>query len=93
MRQGWFIDAQGVRQAQRMEFAEGDILACCLVCPPSIDPNGDAAAAPTAPPQVLPEQLYGRNVVTESCTGLVRAAVLGRFARMFDLERAHVQNT
>ena len=76
MRPGWFIDAQGVRRAQPMEFAEGDVCACSLACPPGIDPNGDAAAAPAEPPQVLPEQLHGRNVATESCSGLITGKVM-----------------
>ena len=54
MRDGWFYDAAGVRQPHQIQFKEGDLLPCDVLCPPGVDPAGGApapaAAVDTSPP-------------------------------------------
>ena len=51
MRDGLFLDDAGAKKVQRMQFEEGDILACDIVCPPGIDLHADAQARAAVPEQ------------------------------------------
>ena len=46
-RDGWFIDAAGVKQKQEMQFKEGEPLPFDVLCPPGIDPHSAPGAAPS----------------------------------------------
>ena len=48
MRDGWFLDAQGVRRKQAMNFKEGDVLPFDVTCPPGIDANADRCKSDAA---------------------------------------------
>ena len=77
MRDGWYTklasDEHGkqyvTRVAQRMQFQRGDVLPCDLVVPAGLDPDA-AVTGEARRPQILPEQLFGRQVVTTLSDGL-----------------------
>eukprot|EP00966_Prymnesium_polylepis_P257100 5939366-Prymnesium_polylepis.1 len=50
MRDGWYVDADGKRQVQRMQFEQGDLLPGDLTIPLGIDPDA-AAAGEVRPPR------------------------------------------
>ena len=64
MRDGWYVGDTGRRVTQRMQFQRGDILPCDIVAPSGLDPEA-AATGEARQPQILAEQLFGRQVVTE----------------------------
>jgi hypothetical protein len=56
MRDAWFVNAQGNKQTQVLQFEEGDRLTCNIVCPPGVDPDDAAGPAqPAAQPAAQPE--------------------------------------
>ena len=73
MRDGFFHDANGVRQAQCMQFQQGDILRRDITCPPGVDPNAaprtnapslagtPADASPPLPPPLQPPPTEGES--------------------------------
>ena len=71
MRDGWYTkvasDEHGkqylARVVQRMQFQRGDVLPCDLVVPAGLDPDATATGEARRP-QILPEQLFDRQVVT-----------------------------
>ena len=78
MRDGWFMKVTSdehrgqqylMRMVQRMQFQRGDVLPCDLVVPAGLDPN-TTTTGEVRRPQILPEQLFGRQVVTTLSDGL-----------------------
>lgn len=77
MRDGWYTKvvsgADGrqylARVAQRMQFQRGDVLPRDLVVPADLDPDATATGE-ACRPQILPEQLFDRQVVTTLSDGL-----------------------
>ena len=64
MREGWYIGDTGQRVTQCMQFQQGDILPCDIIVPAGLDPDAAATGAARRP-QILAEQLFDRQVVTE----------------------------
>ena len=65
MRDGYY--GQYPRTQHKMQYAEGDRLALDITIPAGIDADAASGPAADAPPQVVPEQLFGYTV--SKCLG------------------------